>query len=143
MSGGSYNYIYNTLSEECEGYMYDEEMNALIKDLCKVLHDLEWWQSCDISKEDYRKTVAEFKQKWLHPTENKGEWIPVTERLPKDGQSVLFCDIDDDIMIGYHVNGRPATHFSQDGTYEDMKNVRAWKPLPEPYKAESEVKPND
>lgn len=67
-------------------------------------------------------------------SENKGEWIPVSERLPKDGQSVLFCDIDDDIMVGYHVKGRPATHFSQDGTYEDMKNVRAWQPLPEPYK---------
>ena len=52
-------------------------------------------------------------------SENKGEWIPVTERLPKDGQSVLFCDIDYDIMVGYHVKGRPATHFSQDGTYED------------------------
>lgn len=75
MSGGSYNYIYSTLSEECEGYMHDEEMNTLIKDLCKVLHDLEWWQSYDISEEDYRKTVAKFKQKWLHPTENKGEWI--------------------------------------------------------------------
>lgn len=74
------------------------------------------------------------------PEREKGEWIPVTERLPKDGQSVLFCDIDDDIMVGYHVKGRPATHFSQDGTYEDMKNVRAWQPLPEPYKAESEDK---
>lgn len=65
MSGGSYNYFYNTLSEECEGAMYDEEMNNLIKDLCKVLHDLEWWQSCDISEEDYRKTVTEFKEKWF------------------------------------------------------------------------------
>lgn len=66
------------------------------------------------------------------------EWIPVSERMPEDGQSVLFCDIDDDIMVGYHVKGRSDTHFSQDGTYEDMKNVRAWMPLPEPYKTESE-----
>ena len=65
-------------------------------------------------------------------------WIPVSERLPEDGQNVLFCDIDDDIMIGYHVKGRPDTHFSQDGTYEDMKNVRAWMPLPELYKADKE-----
>lgn len=73
-------------------------------------------------------------EKGLESRENiKGEWIPVSERLPKDGQSVLFCDIDEDIMIGYHVKGRPETHFSQDGTYEDMKNVFAWQPLPEPY----------
>lgn len=65
-------------------------------------------------------------------------WIPVSERLPKDGQIVLFCDIDDDIMVGYHVKGRPDTHFTQDGTFEDMKNVKAWMPLPEPYEAESE-----
>ena len=65
MSGGSYDYIYSTLSQECEGRMHDAELNDLIKDLCKVLHDLEWWQSCDSSEEDYRKTVAEFKKKWF------------------------------------------------------------------------------
>jgi len=65
--------------------------------------------------------------------EQQPKWIPVSERLSKDGQNVLFCDIDNDIMVGYHVKGRPKTHFSQDGTYEDMKNVRAWMPLPEPY----------
>ena len=63
-------------------------------------------------------------------TPQESRWIPVEERLPEDGQSVLFCDIDNDIMIGYHIKGRPNTHFSQDGTYEDMKNVRAWMPLP-------------
>lgn len=65
MSGGSYNYIYETLSEECEGQMYDPEMDELIKDLCKVLHDLEWWQSGDKSEEKYRETLSKFKAKWL------------------------------------------------------------------------------
>ena len=63
-------------------------------------------------------------------------WIPVSERLPEDGQSVLFCDIDNDIMVGYHVKGRPYTHFTQDGSFDYMKNVRAWMPLPEPYKGD-------
>lgn len=83
----------------------------------------------EIIREEIKKTP-------LTEEPPKGEWIPVSERLPKNGQSVLFCDIDEDIMIGYHVKGRPETHFSQDGTYEDMKNVFAWMPLPEPYKAE-------
>jgi hypothetical protein len=65
MSGGSYNYICYSLSEECADQMYDDEMNDLIKDLCEVLHDLEWWQSGDIGEEDYRKTLSEFKTKWL------------------------------------------------------------------------------
>ena len=65
MSGGSYNYIYSKLSVECEGEMHDEEMNAMIKDLCDVLHDLEWWQSGDYSEDQYRETVSEFKKKWF------------------------------------------------------------------------------
>ena len=65
MSGGSYNYIYSRLEEECSGRMYDAEMNDLIKDLCKVLHDLEWWRSCDSSEERYRKTLGAFKKKWF------------------------------------------------------------------------------
>ena len=65
MSGGSYNYIYSKLSVECEGEMHDAEMDDLIKDLCEVLHDLEWWQSGDYSEDQYRETVSEFKKKWL------------------------------------------------------------------------------
>lgn len=66
MSGGSYNYIYSRLEDECANQMYDAEMNDLIKDLCEVLHDLEWWQSGDTSEEWYRETLAKFKKKWFH-----------------------------------------------------------------------------
>ena len=65
MSGGSYNYICYKLSEECSDQMYDDEMNDLIKDLVEVLHDLEWWQDGDTDEERYRKTLSEFKTKWL------------------------------------------------------------------------------
>jgi hypothetical protein len=66
MSGGSYNYIYSRLEDECANQMYDAEMNDLIKDLVEVLHDLEWWQSGDTSEERYRETLAKFKKKWFH-----------------------------------------------------------------------------
>ena len=68
----------------------------------------------------------------------KEKWVPVIERMPEDGQMVLFCDIEDDIKLGYHIKGRPNTHFSQDGTFDDIKNVKAWMPLPEPYEADKE-----
>ena len=69
----------------------------------------------------------------------KSQWIPVMERMPEDGQNVLFCDIEDDIMLGYHIKGRPDTHFSQDGTFDDIKNVKAWMPLPEAYEEKEET----
>ena len=66
MSGGSYDYIYSRLEYECVGRMYDIELDDLVKDLCDVLHDLEWWQSSDISEEGYRDTVRKFKEKWFN-----------------------------------------------------------------------------
>lgn len=69
MSGGSYSYIYSSILDECENRMYDEEMNDLILDLVDVLHDLEWWQSGDISEEKYRETLMKFKSKWLRTDE--------------------------------------------------------------------------
>lgn len=65
MSGGSYNYIYSSLFNECYNRMYDAEMNDLINDLCEVLHDLEWWQSDDSSEARYRETLSTFKKKWF------------------------------------------------------------------------------
>ena len=65
MSGGSYDYICYKLSEECKGRMYDAEMNDLIKDLCDLLHALEWWQSGDSSEDRYREELSHFKAKWF------------------------------------------------------------------------------
>lgn len=65
MSGGSYNYIYIKLWDECGGAMYDAEMNDLISDLCELLHDLEWWQSGDVGEDRYRATLSNFKKKWF------------------------------------------------------------------------------
>lgn len=65
MSGGSYSYIYSRLEEECGGRMYDAEMNDLIKDLCDLLHTLEWWQSGDTSEDRYREELSRFKAKWF------------------------------------------------------------------------------
>lgn len=65
MSGGSHDYICYKVEEYCVGEMHDAELNDLMKDLVSVLHDLEWWQSGDISEDGYRETVAKFKKKWF------------------------------------------------------------------------------
>lgn len=64
MSGGSLDYFYSRLNDMVGG-MHDPELDELIKDLVEIFHDLEWWQSADISEEDYRETVDNFKNKWL------------------------------------------------------------------------------
>lgn len=68
MSGGSYCYMFNRIEEEYVGRMFDSQLNSMMKDLVDVLHDLEWWQSCDSSEERYRDTVRKFKKKWFRQT---------------------------------------------------------------------------
>ena len=70
-SGGSYDYKYYVVDEYYNGRMYDAELDDLIKDLVKIMHDVEWWQSADISEESYRKSVNEFKNKWFKQPRSK------------------------------------------------------------------------
>ena len=65
MSGGSYDYKYCVIGDYYVGNMHDVELNEMIEDLVEVLHDVEWWQSSDISEESYRETVTKFKKKWF------------------------------------------------------------------------------
>ena len=79
MSGGSHNYTYYRVEEEYVGAMHDAELDEMMKDLVKVLHDVEWWQSADIGEDDYRKTVKAFKAKWFDS--DRGERLkPIIER---------------------------------------------------------------
>lgn len=97
-----------------------------------VLECLDWYEHDRCEIDIYIREIVEDIKK-LPSVQPKQRWIPCEKRMPEDSKSVLFCDIDEDIMIGYHVNGRPKTHFSENGSWEDIKNVRAWMPLPEPY----------
>lgn len=101
MSGGSYNYIYSRLSEECDNHMYDDEMNEMIRDLCKVLHDLEWWQSGDSGEEKYRETLMNFKAKWFRAERKvrlKGYIDKQIGQLKRSLYQLIGEDIKDDQM---------------------------------------------
>jgi len=58
-------------------------------------------------------------------------WIPVTERLPEVGESVLICDAYCDICIGHRTR---SGYYFPDFCDDKIKDVRAWAELPEPYK---------
>lgn len=61
----SYRNISISVEYDLVGYMFDSELNQMMKDLVPVLEDLEKWQESDISEEQYRETVTKFKRKWF------------------------------------------------------------------------------
>lgn len=67
------------------------------------------------------------------------EWIPVSERYPKiEDECKYFLITDDKGKVSVQkfllsLEEEPQPYFS------GMVNVIAWMPLPEPYKAESEI----
>ena len=65
MSGGSMNYVCCQIEEECVGRMGDHEIDDLMKDVAKLVHDREWHLSGDTCEETYKEAVLKFKQKWF------------------------------------------------------------------------------
>lgn len=65
-------------------------------------------------------------------------WIPVEERLPEAGKSVLCCSDDERMIIGvlhkeYYIDFGIAV---AENYNQIMHDVIAWRPLPEPYRPE-------
>ena len=80
------------------------------------------------------RQVQELKKKILEQSSKSNDgWIPVEERLPENGHSVLICGIHGWIDVGWYIRGTWRTGFS---AAEIVKEVVAWMPLPEPYKPE-------
>ena len=96
---------------------------------------------------DEDRTVEKYKEllteciKVLPTVENKGEWIPVSERLPEEENKRYWICTD----CGYQcecrwTNGNPFwTYLTTDWHWNIMdvpqySKVVAWMPLPEPYK---------
>lgn len=62
-------------------------------------------------------------------------WIPVSERLPETGDSILVTYSDEEVGIVW--SARPKVW----GEYEKANNLIfpvAWMPLPEPYREDGE-----
>lgn len=88
MSGGSYDYICYSIESTLVGKMYDPVLDELMKDIVKLAHDLEWWQSSDYSEDTYRRTVEAFKAKWLSKA-----------GLSETVKKILADRVNDDILM--------------------------------------------
>ena len=65
-----------------------------------------------------------------------GEWIPVSERGPDDGETYLITNAESfeqyHTYKGWYDGTKGIWHMT--GNFERKMNVIAWMPLPEPYK---------
>lgn len=83
--------------------------------------------------------------KAIEVLEQEPKWIPVSEKLPENFQRVLVT------IVNYNENKvvRVAEYYGRKRIFQIKENheqwevgekgLLAWRPLPEPYKAESEV----
>ncbi len=61
-------------------------------------------------------------------TPNNDGWIPVDERLPEEGETVLCTDGDYVYLVEYDADF--------DAPFGDIDNITGWQPSPEPYRPE-------
>ncbi len=59
-------------------------------------------------------------------------WIPVDERLPEDGQTVLCTDGQYVYLVEYDAD--------LNAPFGDVDNITDWQPSPEPYRPERSKK---
>lgn len=96
MSGGSMDYFFGRM-EEMTPLIPDLEIRALWKDLCTLMHDIEWYTSGDYGDETYRKAVMRFKKKWFNASRSdilKQALIETFDKILKD--TVLTAKVENE-----------------------------------------------
>lgn len=87
---------------------------------------------------DELEVVKKIIRKHMTDVSDNGGWIPLEERPPEDGESVLCCSDDERMMIGvlhkeYYIDFGIAV---AENYNQIMHGVIAWQSLPEPYRPE-------
>ena len=73
-------------------------------------------------------TIERIIRKHMNDKAADDGWIPVEERLPENGESVLCTDGEYIYLVEYDAD--------LDAAFGDMDRIIAWQPLPEPYSPE-------
>ena len=107
-----------------EAIKHAEEVAERLENSCKR----DWMGEDDKSCASDHRQLAEWLKE-LKQLREQTRWIPIGERLPEEGQSILVT------TNGWYVVAIIRTFF------KDMhKDIIAWMPLPKPYTTESEDK---
>ena len=117
---------YKELLTECIKVLPTAENKGDLISRQAVLNKLEKWDWQELYLPIHFKQILDD----VPSVENKGEWIPVSERLPEENTKVYLACCDDGYISSImYDSGR----WLINGT-----NIIAWMPLPEPYKGERE-----
>lgn len=73
------------------------------------------------------------------PDREKGEWIPVTEKLPEEDSEVVYCSTEGVIGTCHYYKG--FNNYPQTDSKKYMfDNIVAWLPIPKPYISGADMK---
>lgn len=87
------------------------------------------YENTDLDPEQVKHVKETAKKYLLEKAQGKvGGWIPVEERLPEDGKTVLCTDGEYIYLVEYDAD--------LDAPFGDMDGITHWQPSPEPYRPE-------
>ena len=125
-------------AESCEDCINRKEVNVLVDELARAISDERCFMSRGRSTTDIMQDILD-----LPSVTPKAGWIPVSERLPKDRELMLFSTKTDRVFEGrYFDDNTDRQWYSfRDDTFAWNNVVTAWMPLPEAYtESEEEIR---
>lgn len=93
-----------------------------------------------LTNNDYPQKDLDALKVAIKTLEQEPKWIPVSERVPEDGEEVLCFLGSEEMAVLFRRNDWGQNEWVDGGFATGSYDVVAWMPLPKPYKAESEDK---
>lgn len=80
---------------------------------------------------EFEREFNEILNLAIKALEQKSRWIPVTERLPEDGEWAIFTNGTQMSIERYKLDA--LDHFYPSGRWFQLEDAVAWMPLPKAY----------
>ena len=118
------NYFCYRLEEQAD-YVEDKEIKELICNLADLLHDLEWYTSGDYGKDDYEKSLKEFKSKWFNGNRDERLRRHVEEIMDETKHELDLLLCTDDAAQGSRTSETPQGSRASDAAQGSRASERA------------------